>query len=231
MNGVCIINVRRHSASPIMKRIFICGVVLSVLSATAQASSAIYTLSGTGTGSLDAIPFSDVAFTITSTADTTNIVLGTPFGFWVVPDFATTISVSGIGSATFTIPTETFINFEVGATGITAPDQHIDILGIKNAAFFSYDLNSPQGYTLSSSVSQVTGPSYIPSPSLGFTFETTAGVFYMSSVSSVSYQADVVPEPSICALLSMGLIGLTFLGRVHKTCFQQWQRRYALVEA
>ena len=200
-----------------MKRNFFFGMVWIAVYCTARASPAIYTFSGTGTGSLDEIPFSGVDFTITSTADTANIGLGTPFGFWVVPDFATTISLSGIGSATFTIPTETFINFEVGAAGITAPDQNIDILGIKNAAFYSYDLNSPQGYTLSSSVSQVTGPAYIASPSMGFTFETTAGALYLSSVSSAIYQADVVPEPSICALLSIGLIGLTFFGRVYKT--------------
>jgi len=200
-----------------MKRIFICGVVLIVLNGTARAGSAIYTFSGTGSGSLDAIPFSDVAFTITSTADTANIGLGTPFGIWVVPDIETTISISGIGSAAFTIPTETIINFEVGGVSVSAPNQYIDILGIKNAAFFSSDFTSPQGYTLSSSVSQVTGLLYIPAPSSGFTFETTAGAFHMSSISSASYQADIVPEPSMFAMFSMGLIGLTFLGRVHKT--------------
>ena len=197
-----------------MKCIFVCGIVLFGLKWTAQASSATYTFSGTGTGSLGSIPFSDVIFTITSTADTTNIRLGAPFGSWVVPDFAATVFVAGVGNATFSIPTQTFINFEVGGAGITAPNQNIDILGIKNSAFYSYNLNPPQGYTLSSSVSQVTGPAYIASPSMGFTFDTTAGALRLTSVSSVSYQADVVPEPSIYALLGMGLIGFTFLERV-----------------
>ncbi len=196
-----------------MKHIFICGVVLLVLSPMVQAGSTIYTFTGTGSGSLNAIPFSDVSFIITSTADTTNIGLGTPFGLWTVPASATTISITGIGSATFTIPTEIFINFVVGAVGITAPEQNIDIFNIKNASFYSQDLNFPSSYTLSSSVDQVTGPVYFAPYSFGFTFDTTAGAFYMSSISSVNYDANVVPEPSSYALLSVGMTGLAFLAR------------------
>jgi len=195
-----------------MKLIFIVGIVSIALYWTAQASPAIYTLSGTGTGSLGAIPFSDAAFTITSTADTANIEIGPP-GVWLVPDLTATVSVSGIGSATFTIPTENIINFEVGVAGITAPDQSI-ILSIQNTAFISNNQNLLQGYDLSSSVSPVTGTTSTP---FNVEFETTAGAFSLSFVSSVTYQADIVPEPSIYALLGMGVIGFALSGRRHKT--------------
>jgi hypothetical protein len=176
-----------------MKRIITISIVWIALHCTVKASPVVYTLSGTGTGSLGGVPFSDVAFSITSTADTANIAEGLVFE---VPDITATVFVSGLGTATFTIPTQTFDNHFTGIVGINAPNQVIDIFDISNPAFSSYDL--------SSSLGPVAGTASA-SP---IAFETTVGDFSFSSVSSAAFQADVVPEPSIFAFLCVALIGL-----------------------
>ncbi|HXR03272.1 MAG TPA: PEP-CTERM sorting domain-containing protein [Verrucomicrobiae bacterium] len=188
-----------------MKRIIIFGIIWIAFCWTAKASLIDYTLSGTGSGSLGAVPFSDTAFTITSTADTANITES--LGVFQVPDITATVFVSGLGSATFTIPTDNFdtIDFTPGA-GISSPNQHRDILDISSSAFASYDL--------SSSLSPVTGT---PSINSGTGFQTTAGNFLLSSISSVTFRADVVPEPSTFALLGVVSVGWVLWRQKHKT--------------
>src|SRR5882672_10528471 len=69
-----------------------------------QAAQAVYTLSSVGSGFLGSHQFSSTPFTITSTADTSQI-RNPSLGFFQVPDITATVFVSGIGTATFTIPT------------------------------------------------------------------------------------------------------------------------------
>ena len=195
--------VRRHYAPLIMKRIIIIGIWIA-FHWTAKASLIDYTLSGIGTGSLGAAPFSDVPVTITSTADTTNITVTS--GVFFAPNIAATVSVSGLGSATFTIPTRNFDNSNVAGAGISAPNQQRDILDIVSSAFASYDLSSSLGL--------VTGTPVINS---GTGFATTVGDFSLSSISSVTFQADTVPEPSTFALLDAASVGLILWRQKHKT--------------
>jgi hypothetical protein len=204
--------VRRHYALLFMKRIITIAIVWIALHCTAEANSVVYTLSGTGTGSLGATPFSDVVFTITSTADTANITESQlqpgPPGYYifVVPDITATVFVSGLGAATFTIPTHNFDNFNTDIAGISASDLKGDILDINNSAFTSYDL--------SSSLGPLTGTPLI---NPGVTFQTTVGDFSLSSISFVTFQADVVPEPSTFAFLGVALFGLVLWRQRHKT--------------
>jgi hypothetical protein len=188
---------------PIMKHIFIIGIVSAALCWTAAASPATYTLSGTGTGSLGADPFSDVSFTITATADTSDITES--LGVFMVSNSIATLFVSGVGTATFTIPTWTVDNTANGA-GISAPNQDRLILGDGNKpAFTTYDLGS--------SLTPVLGtPAFNP----GIGFATTVGDFSLSSVSAVSFQAEVVPEPSAFALLGLASLGFIFQRRKYK---------------
>ena len=176
-----------------MKRIFIVSIVSAALCWTAAASPATYTLSGTGTGSLGTDPFSDASFSITATADTSGI--SESLGVFLLSNSIATLFVSGVGSATFTVPTM-MVDNTAGAAGISAPNQNMTILANFSPAFSSYDLGS--------SLAPVLGtPAFNP----GTGFGTTAGDFSLSSVSSVIFQAEVVPEPSAFALLGLASLG------------------------
>jgi hypothetical protein len=180
-----------------MKPIFIISIVSAALCQTATASPATYTLSGTGTGILGADPFSDASFSITTVADTSGITES--LGVFSLSNSIATLFVSGVGTATFTVPTM-IVDNTAGVAGVSAPNQNKAILGDSNAAFSSYDL--------SSSLSPVSG-SPLLNPNTGF--GTTAGDFSLTSVSFVSFQAEVVPEPSVFALF--GLASLCFILR------------------
>jgi hypothetical protein len=182
-----------------MKQIVIIVLISAAMCCLAAASPVIYTLSGIGTGSLGADPFSDASFTITSTADTSDITES--LDVFSVSDSLATLFVSGLGTATFTIPTMTVDN-TAGAAAISAPVQNMAILANFSPAFSSYDLNS--------SLTPVTGT---PAFNSDTGFGTTAGDFSLSSVSSVTFQAEVVPEPSVFALLGIASIGLVLRNR------------------
>jgi hypothetical protein len=163
-----------------------------------QATEVIYTLSSVGSGHLGTNSFFSARFTITSTADTSQITHSS-LGVFQVPDITATVFVSGIGTATFTIPTINVANQGLPAVGFSDPTQHLAILFANgNPAMASYDL--------STSLGPITGYSSFN----GFaSFGTTAGGFLLSSVSTVTFQAIVVPEPSILALLGFCFICVT----------------------
>jgi hypothetical protein len=185
-----------------MKHIFIVSIVSAALCWTAAASPVTYTLSGTGTGSLGADPFSDASFSITATADTSSITES--LGVFFLSDSIATLFVSGVGTATFTVPTM-MVDNTAGAAGISAPNQNMTILANYSPAFSSYDL--------SSSLAPVSGtPAFNP----GTGFATTVGDFTLSSVSSVIFQAEVVPEPSAFPLLGLASLGFILQTRKYK---------------
>jgi hypothetical protein len=102
----------------------------------ARADLITYTFSGTATGSLGANRFTDASFTLTSTADTTQ-VMGSG-GIFVVPDLTATVSVAGLGTADFTIPTTNVDNQNLARVGLSDPGQNLAILFEDNPAFANY---------------------------------------------------------------------------------------------
>jgi hypothetical protein len=167
-----------------------------------QPAEVIYTLSSVGSGRLGTNSFFSAPFTITSTADTSQITHPLT-GIFRVPDITATVFVSGIGTATFTIPTINVVNQHNTAgtpgVGISDPGQGLAILfAFGNPALASYDL--------STSLGPITGT---PGFNNFASFGTTAGDFLLSSASTVTFQAIVVPEPSIPGLLGFGCICAT----------------------
>lgn len=76
-----------------------------VLAAGASASPIVYVLTGTATGTLGATPFSSAAFTVTSTADASQVFVASgspPFQTFEVPASTSTIDIDGVGALTFT---------------------------------------------------------------------------------------------------------------------------------
>jgi hypothetical protein len=158
----------------------------------AQATSIIYTFSGVGSGDLGADAFNNASFTITSTADTSQIINPMP-GILHVPDMTATISVSGVGSGTFDISTINVDGQDGNArVGFSDPVQNLAILFVENAAFATYDLNTPIGPL-----------SGAPSFNSGAQFGTTAGNFSLTSVSTATFQATAVPEPGTISLFAV----------------------------
>jgi hypothetical protein len=142
--------------------------------------------------------FTNASFTITSTADTAQITNPFP-GIISVPNLTATVTVSGLGTGTFTNETTTVDNQVFMRVGISDLGLGLAILFIDNAAFGSYDLTS--------SIGPLTGPTAINSGQL---FPTTAGNFSLTSVPSATFQATLqgLPEPASFTLLGIGIAGM-----------------------
>ncbi len=160
-----------------------------------QAAQATYTLSTVASGHLGLQSFTLAHVTITSTADTSQITNPAP-GIFRVPDITATVFVSDIGTATFTIPTINVANQNIPAVGFSAPNQNLAILfADNNPAFHSYDLSTSFGPLAGT-----------PGYNSGISFMTSAGLFSLNYASDVTFQAVVVPEPSIPALVGLVLM-------------------------
>src|SRR5438045_3281638 len=117
--------------------------VLALVGAALAASAApvTYTVSATGSGSLNGASFVDQLVTIVATGDTSSINVGSPLS--MVPVTAT-VSVDGIGTDAFTQGLSAFVyhggdNSAVGV-GLT---NYADILDVSSSSFASYDLSAP----------------------------------------------------------------------------------------
>jgi hypothetical protein len=165
----------------------------------ARADPITYTFTGTASGSLGANAFTNASFTIVSTADTSQVTMTGP-GIFHIPDLTATVSVAGLGTAAFTIPTINVSNQNLPGAGFSAPDQDLAILFELNQAFASYDLTT--------SIGPLSGP---PEFNSGFHFATTSGDFVLNSVSgdvTFTAQASPAPEPSALALFGLGAAAL-----------------------
>jgi hypothetical protein len=114
-----------------------------------------------------------------------------------VSNLTATVSVSGIGTGTFDIPTITADTPPLSVVGIGAPIQDRAILFVSNPAFVAYEL--------STSIGPLSGPAMF---NPGEQFGTTLGNFSLTSVSTVTFQAVVVPEPATASLLALGGLAL-----------------------
>jgi hypothetical protein len=185
------IKIGRRSAATVMV-----STVLSLalgLPTSARAGMITYTFTATGNGTLGANAFTDASFAITCTADT-NQVTSTGEGFSVA-DLTATVSVAGLGIATFITPTTNIDNQGLGRAGISDSVPGVALLFEDNPAFLTYDLTTPIG--------PLTGS---PSFNFGVHFATTAGDFTLTDVSTATFQATAqsVPEPSSLVLLGFG---------------------------
>lgn len=164
----------------------------------ARSSPITYILSGLGSGSLGGVSFTNTAFTITALADTSQISQPlTPV--FRVTNSTTTISVKAMPVGTLLTNTVTLDfqnpNPSEASAGIFLYYQGPRLLSVFNSAFQTYDL--------STSFASHSGNAGIQA---GFVFPTTAGDFFFSSITSVSFSASVVPEPSALGLLSLPAI-------------------------
>lgn len=173
----------------------------------AQAASITFTETQNGIGSLGGTSFNDALVTLTLTGNTSNIT-NPSSGIYDLIGTAT-VSVAGVGSATFTDSIEVFVDQNTPAAGFTdltlpgAPD----ILENHSSSYSTYTLNTAIG--------PLTGfPGGNPSDS----FATTAGAFILSSSGNSDHDSTftatggvTTPEPGTFALLGAGL-GVALIG-------------------
>jgi hypothetical protein len=155
-------------------------------------------------GSLDGTSFTSQTVTLVLIGDTSTIV-NHGSGFFTDAGTAT-VSVSGLGSDTFTDSMEVFSNQPIHTVGIEdlASD---DVLDVINSGFASYALNT--------SIGPLSGASLGNS---GTSYNTAGGTFKFTSALNVDHPASFtastssVPEPGTLGLIGAG-IGLLLLRR------------------
>jgi hypothetical protein len=195
-----------------MKRMLaLCASVALLPLATSQANAAtiVYTISGTGSGSLNSVAFNNAAFTFTLTGDTANISGGI-----LDPLASATASIAGFSTTTLSIATR------LGQNG--------------NVVFFSrsgpggldlFDFNLAAPVNLATSFGPVTGTGVfalnqfqnVASTGGPLTFDTSSSVQFSSRLGAVS----TVPETGTWGLMiaGFGLVGGAMRRRVSKVTY------------
>jgi hypothetical protein len=177
--------------------------VLFVSAFAASASPITYTEVATGTGTLDGIGFTNALVTITLVGNTSG---ATNCGTNCTANFGSaSVTVSGVGSDTFTSSTHAFANQNLNAVGISTSLG--DILNTSSSAFATY--------LIADAIGPSTGSSGINS---GLVFSTSGGSFDLTSIlnNQSTFTATIspspVPLPSALPLFATGLGALGLLG-------------------
>ncbi len=195
-------------------RAFICTAIATAFLATipASADSITYTASGFESGTIGTITFNLAAVTVTLTADTSGIGPSSINPSYLGNPGTATITIAGIGTATFTdsmfaiSSDNSSFNGNPAALIYDATDGRV-VLGAFSPAFL--------GYGLGTSIGPVSGATFASgcndnpcnfNTSLGLL--NWAGNAAQGPTATFEAQTSAVPEPSSLALLSPGLVAV-----------------------
>ena len=199
-------------------------------SLAASAGPITYTLTSTGTGTLGGVPFTDAVVTVTLVADTSTVIIGivVPPNPWLFNPGTATVSVAGLGTATFTDsigifstfndPTPTLFGVPVVAildlSNPSDPSSGTGILGQAGPELLGYGLQTPFGPDTG-----LGGPwsgSHVTPH-----FPTTVGDMTWAigqPLGTSTFTAEVAtPEPGTLLLLGTGFVSLIGGG------FRRWR--------
>lgn len=184
----------------------ILGLVASA-SGRSEAAFIMYTESAVGSGSLGGTAFTNALVTLTGTADTNNVT-NPSTDLFTNPLSSATVTVAGVGTATFTDAFQITLRRNAQVAGFGDLTTNAFVLGNTNAAFATYDLRSPIG--------PLTGPSVgLPGSVSG----TTSGSLVINSApgqATFTASPNAVPEPSsltLCVVAGLAGLGCARVGR------------------
>jgi hypothetical protein len=174
---------------------------LSVLHAPSSFADPItFTHQGVGTVSIDGGRFFDLAFTITAMGDTLNRQsLG--FGFFIDHTSAS-ISIAGVGTFMFLVPTRTFVNNSFQLVGFSRGGaQGVDLFnGPSSPLMATWDMRSSIGPIAGTGELVQWGEDIFSSGGL-LQFDDRSGPVIFTATTD----AAPVPEPTTLTLVGLGL--------------------------
>jgi hypothetical protein len=159
-----------------------------------------FSLSTTGSGSLNGTPFTDHTIAITYITDTLNIINNGTGPGTVDPEQTVLFSINNVGNGTITGATFFFDDQTTGFMGITDEVVGNDLLDEANAAFDTYNMKIALG--------PISGP-IVNSTGVFSNVATSVGLLtFTANSSNASFLAQggisTVPEPGTLSLLIAG---------------------------
>jgi len=173
-------------------------ILTTLCCAAASAGPITFTETQNGIGSLGGKAFS-APVTIVLTSDTSTITGGSGVFFDIGP---ATVTVAGLGTATFTDTMEAAVSQGCPCAGISDETTDRSVMFDTNSAFSTYDLSTAIGPLLGES-----------SGNSGLGFSTSMGAFILSSslnneehpATFTATTVGSVPEPGTLGLLAAGI--------------------------
>jgi hypothetical protein len=190
--------------------------VLLMAAGLIQAGPIVYTYTGSGSGTLGATGFTNAAFTVTLTSDTSQVMPQSQLSgeVGIIP-IAAQIAIAGLGTSTFTgttflieyqISSNTYaLDFGEGNAGLFTPPGNI--IELHSTSLYQYDMVSNL---------TVTGTNTFLSAFVNT--NTSGGALSFSSMTPVTFQATLgqgsaTPEPGTVFTALFGLAGIGLAGR------------------
>jgi hypothetical protein len=171
---------------------------LIAMAGAAQAAAIAFSFAGLADGNVGGRAFTGARFSIHVVADTKAISDNVLEGFSEVPARASSLSLAGYPTASFTAGQRVFVNNRLSVAGLSRSNERFgsDLLDLGHADFANYDLRTE--LALANPTLQFVGQFHNEPSSVGDVTFTDAR--------QLTFRADLIPEPAAALSLGTGLV-------------------------